>query len=239
MSPTVIQETQTRGDSLTPSPTALQWELPPELQIPPDQLRARLDFYDNSIMLFLIEKGIITTRHVSPDDVATSLLSIAHLKTGILPRNTLWYTQKDLGTETAIYEPPQIRRLAVVTKPLEPPIRFKIPLPGLIFICSPRTPPKVWAVKTRPTNPGSQVFNAPFFNLYSDGTSCAGTHSYPEKIAEIPEAFFISYFTLFSGSQRSKRHPDSLFKLWEELDGQKKYPTDDLVHFGMLGDILK
>ena len=46
----------------------------------------------------------------------------------------------------------------------------------------------------------------------------------------IPESFFQSYFSLTGDSRdRSKKHADNLQVLWEELDGQTAYPTEDLV----------
>ena len=55
---------------LTSDPIALQWALPEALDVPPDTLRLRLDFYSSCIMLHVIEGGAITTRMVSPLDVA-------------------------------------------------------------------------------------------------------------------------------------------------------------------------
>ncbi len=212
--------------------------MPPTLKIPPDQLKARLDFYGNSIMLYLIENGIITAQHVSADDVATSLLSVAQLFTGVLPKDTLWYIRKELATETAIYEGPRLRQVAIVTKPLEPPERFTIPTPGLIFICTPGQPPRVFAVKSRPEHMEWPVYRAPFYNIYHDGRSCAGTNQYPENIAEIPNNFFMSFFSLGLFTKSSQSHPDSLYALYQELDGKKEYPMGDLVAAGTIKEII-
>lgn len=234
----MLSTTHTKGNSLTSNPTELEWEVPHALKLPPDKLKARLDFFNNSIMLYLIESGVITAQHVSPDDVATSLLSVAQLFTGILPPNTLWHIRKELVTETAIYEAPRVRKVALVTKPLEPPERFTIPVPGLIFICRPSFPPRVFAVKSRPRHENWQIYHAPFFNVYYDGRTCAGTNKYPEDVAKIPESFFMSFFSLEVTFQCSKRHPDSTYSLWKELNGKKKYPTDDLIEAGKLKDII-
>ncbi|GAI75307.1 unnamed protein product, partial [marine sediment metagenome] len=40
-------------------------------------------------------------------------------------------------------------------------------------------------------------------------------------------------------SGRSKKYPDGLLRLWEELDGKKRYPIKDLVPFGKVEDIMK
>ena len=46
----------------------------------------------------------------------------------------------------------------------------------------------------------------------------------------MPESFFRSFFSLTGDSrERSKKHPDNLQALWEELDGKTEYPVEDLV----------
>lgn len=213
--------------------------MPPALQIPPDKLRARLDFYNNSIMLYTLDSGTITAQHVSADDVATSLLSVAQLFTGLLPEGCLWYIQKDGKKETAIYQEPRIRQVAIETKPLEPPERFTIPVPGLIFCCTPREPPRVFAVKHRPVSMETDVYSAPFHNTYWDGKTCAGTQQYNEDVWKIPDEFFLSFFSLYLGSgKRSVSHPDSLYALYKELEGKKEYPADDLVKYKTLKEII-
>ncbi|MDD5060744.1 MAG: hypothetical protein PHN44_00490 [Candidatus Marinimicrobia bacterium] len=197
-----------------------------------------MDFYNNSIMLYILEKNLITAQHVSPEDVAASLLSVAQLFTGMLPPNTLWYTRKELHAETAIYVSPGKHRVAVVTKPLEPPERFMIPMPGLVFICSSGQPPKVFAVKERPETMECPVYGAPLFNVYSDGRTCNGTHQYNENVSKIPEEFFTCFFSLTTFNKFSKSHPDSLYNLWKELEGKDKYPLDDLVQAGKIKDII-
>ena len=46
----------------------------------------------------------------------------------------------------------------------------------------------------------------------------------------IPDSFFQSFFSMTGDTrERSKKHSDNLHALWEELDGKRKYPTEDLV----------
>jgi hypothetical protein len=212
--------------------------VPQTIKLPPDKLLARLDFFTNSIMLYTLDNGVITALHVSADDVATSLLSIANLSTGLLPENALWHVRRELECETAIYEPPRVRRLAVALEAFKAPERFTIPVPPLIFICNPRKPPRVFAVKRRPQKPDEPLFSAPFFNIYSDGRSCPGTQAYPEDVGKIPEMFFVSFFSLSLLRKVSVAHPDSIYALWKSLEGQKEYPLDDLVKCGTLKDVL-
>ena len=226
--------------TLTREISAYQWALPESLEVPPDELRCRLDFYQDAIILYLLDEGVITTRMVSARDVALALLSEVPLRSGLLPEGALWWGQGKEGMEVALWRPPKVWPVALVTEPFKPPRRLRLPMPGLIFVCSPGRPPKVYAAKKRPTNPGDTIYHAPLFNLFGDGRTCPGTHKFPEQMGEIPESFFTSFFSPEADVRgRSKRYPNDLLKLWEELDGKTRYPLRDLVPFGKVEDIMK
>lgn len=217
-----------------------QWAFPESLGVPSDQLKCRLDFYQDAVVLYLLDNGIITTRLVSARDVVMAMLAEVELGSGLLPDNTLWWSQGKNGIEVGIWRPPQIWKVALAVKAFEAPQRFTIPMPGLIFICLPGTAPRVFATKKRPKSPKEHIYHAPLFNLYQDGRACPGTHRFPENVWEIPESFFTSFFTMeavYGG--RSKSHPDSLLSLWEKLDGKRRFPLSDLVKAGTLEDIMK
>ena len=219
---------------------AYQWALPESLEVPPDRLRARLDFYQNATVLHLIEEGVIRTKMVSAREVTLALLSRVPLSSGLLPPDALWWKQGKEGVEVGLWRGPRVWPVALVTKPLEPPRRFRLPMPGLIFVCSPGRPPRVFAAKRRPRSLDETIYYAPLFNLFGDGRTCAGTHQFPENVEEIPESFFRSSFSMEAAFEgRSKKHPDSLLKLWEELDGKKRYPLGDLVPYGKLREIVE
>jgi PRTRC genetic system protein B len=225
---------------LRKEPFAYQWALPEALDIPPDEPRARLDFYNDSIILQLVENNVISNRMVSAQDVALAFLNEVPLTSGILPENALWWSQGRDGPEVALWQPPQVWPVAMETKPFQPPERLRIPLPGLIFICQPGRPPRIYAAKARPKSPQDAIFHAPLFNVFHNGRTCPGTHKYPEDIAEIPNSFFASFFTPTADHrQRSKKYPEDLLKLWRELDGKKKYPRSDLVPLGKVMDIMQ
>lgn len=225
---------------LTKNPTPYQWALPDSLEVPPDELKVRLDFYHSSIMFYLLDKGIITTRMVSAREITLALLRSVPLKSGLLPEGALWWGQGKEGVEVALWRPPKVWPVALKLTVADPPRRFKLPMPGLIFVCSPGRPPSVYAAKRRPQGPGTLIYHAPLFNIYTDGRSCPGTHKYLDNVGEIPESFFLSFFTMeASFGNRSKSHPDSLLSLWEELDGKKKYPLKDLMPIGKLEEIMK
>jgi len=217
-----------------------QWALPEGIEVPPDELQARLDFYHDSIILYLVDGKVIKTRMVSATDITMALLSEVPLTSGLLPKDTLWWGQGKAGPEIALWRSARVWPVALQAEPFKPPRRFKLPMPGLIFICTPGRPPRVFAARRRPTKLTDIIYHAPLFNVFYDGTTCPGTHKYPAAISEIPESFFTSFFTPAANYQgRSKRYGDDLLKLWEELDGKTKYPLDDLARVGKIGDIMK
>ncbi len=229
-----------KKEKLTKDICAYQWALPEGVEVPPDELRVRLDLYEDSVILYLLDKGIITTRMVSASDVALAILSEVPLNSGILPQEALWWKQGKSGVEVALWRSPRIWPVALQTEPFKPPRRFKLPMPGLIFVCHHGIPPAVYAVKRRPKSMSDTVYNAPLFNIFRDGSTCSGNHHHPDEIESIPESFFTSFFTLAADHRgRSKKHPDNLLALWEELDGKKRYPLGDLVSMGKTEDLLK
>jgi len=216
-----------------------QWALPPSLEVPADELKLRLDFYGDSIVLYSLDKGVINTRMVSARDITMALLSEVPLSSGILPRDALWWKQGKEGPVVALWRSAGVWPAALQLEAFKPPRRFKLPMPGLIFLCSPGRPPRVFAAKKRPTTPKQVIYHAPLFNVFHDGTTCPGTHKYPVRLEEIPESFFTSFFTQAANYRgRSKKYPEDLMKLWEELDGEPRYPLSDLVPIGKIEDIL-
>lgn len=218
---------------------AWQWALPKSLDVPPDKLRVRLDLYGESIVLYSMDKGVIETKVISARDLTMALLSEVSLSSGLLPKSTLWWKQGKSGAEVALWRPPRVWPVAIQLEAFKPPRRLRVPMPGLIFICSPGRPPRVYAAKKRPTTINKLIYHAPLFNLFNDGSSCPGTHKFPANVEEIPESFFTSFFTreaIHHG--RSQKYPEDLLKLWEELDGTSKYPNEDLIQIGKVADIL-
>jgi hypothetical protein len=112
-------------------------------------------------------------------------------------------------------------------------------MPGLIFICRPGSPPRIVAVKKRPTTSEEPVYRAPLYNVYTDGKTCPGSHRYSDDISKIPKEFFTAFFTQSLGGEVSRLHGHDLLKLWESIDGKKRYPLRDLMPCGKVADLLK
>jgi len=225
---------------LTKEPVGYQWALPENVDIPRDELKVRLDFYGQSVVMYVLEEGIVTTRMVSAQDIALALLRDIPLGSGVLPENTLWWQHRQDGAPVAaLWRPPQVWPVALQLEPFKPPRRFRLPMPGLIFMCRPGSPPRVVTVKKRPTTPEEAVYRVPLYNVYADGNTCPGSHRYSDDIAKIPEEFFTAFFTQSLGGAVSRLYGSDLLKLWESIDGKKRYPLRDLLPCGKVADLLR
>jgi hypothetical protein len=199
----------------------------------------RLDFHHQAVVMTSFEGETVDSKVVSAMDIAHALAGELSFGSGLLPTNTLWWQNTKSGPVVAIYVEPQVRILSLqdnINKPLR---RFKVPMPGLIFLCRPAAPPWVYAVKRKPTKEKDAVFHAPLANLFNNGRSCPGSHKFPVRVADIPQSFFISFFSATADLRnRSKKFPGSVIHLWEFLDGKRRYPMDDLVQIGTVHDLM-
>ena len=220
-------------------PAGFKWAVPDELGVPPDKLRARLDFYHQAVTLSIYDQEVSSTRVVSAMDVAHALANDLAFGTGLLPPGTIWWRNTRGGPVYAIYVEPKIWKVALELDIKAAPRRFNLPLPGLIFLCSPGKAPWVYAVKKKPTKETDDIYNAPLCNIHESGLSCAGTHKYPTRVADTVQSFFTSFFTASANlKNRSQLYPNNIVRLWESLDNKKKFPVADLVRIGNLKDLM-
>ena len=223
----------------TPGAGEIQWALP-AAAAEPDSLKTRIDVYHDSIILRLYQKGSTITRLVSADDLAHAINSELTLETGLLPDGALWWTANHLRDSVAIWRDPAIWKVALQTEPFQPPERLTIPMPCLIFVCTPARPPAIYAARHRPTSNRDTLYHAPVYITFQNGATCPGTHQYPHDVSQIPESFFTSFFSKTGHDMnRSQRHPQDLAALWRELDGQESYPYHDLVSIGTVAEVMK
>lgn len=227
-----------KNNQLLPSP--FKRVLPESMHVGKDHLLLRLDFYKESIVMQTFEKKEGKFKIISPHDISQALANEMPFSSGMLPANTLWWTNSKSGPVTALWVEPGVRRLALQTEALKPE-RYNVPLPGLIFLCRPGQSPMVYAAYSRPTSPKERVYKAPLANVYDDGRTCAGNHKYPANIADIPDDFFRSFFSAGANlDMRSKKHQKNIIDMWKELDRAKKteYPLLDLVYHGTVQDLM-
>ena len=207
-----------------------RWSLPGPADMPRDQLKVQLEVYDETILLRGFEEDSTWVRTVSADEIASVFTRHLGFSSGLLPQDALWWNQGETGQVVALWRPPQVWPVALQREAFQPPARLRLPMPGLVFVCSPGRAPWVYAALERPSNPEQQLYRAPAFNVFRDGRVCPGSHRFPEEVGLIPESFFRSFFSTTGDSHdRSRKHPDNLQALWEEIDGNTEYPVEDLV----------
>ena len=207
-----------------------QWSLPGPADAPRDDLKLQLEVYGETILLRGFENDSAWVRTVSADEIANVFTQHLGFSSGLLPEETLWWNQGETGQVVALWRPPQVWPVALQREAFKPPARLRLPMPGLVFVCSPGRAPWVYAAAGRPTDPEQHLFRAPAFNVFGDGRVCPGSHRFPEEVGLIPEGFFQSFFSLTGDTRnRSNKHPENLVALWEEIDGTTSYPMEDLV----------
>jgi len=206
--------------------------VPADVEVEEDPLRLRLDFHEESVLLHDYARGLVRTRLVSALDVAHALARELDLDTGLLPREALWWAKTATGTRVAVWREPQVWTVRLRERVDAPPRRFRMPMPGLVFVCLPaRQAPYVFAAPARPRRLDDQLYHCPTYNVFASGRVCPGSHAFPTDPARVPEAFFESHFsaTADAARNRSRRYPEDIGRLWAELHGQRVYPLDDLV----------
>ena len=216
--------------------------LPPDLELEEDPLRLRLDFHDESVILHDFAEGVTQTRLVSALEVAHALASELDLDTGLLPREALWWSRTAAGVRVAVWREPKVWTVRLRERYDAMPHRLRLPMPGLVFVCMlGRQPPYVFAAKARPSTPRDALYRCPTFNVFDSGRVCTGSHEFPAEASRVPEAFFESYFSAVESTARgrSRRHPDDVGALWNELRGQASFPVDDLVPHGTVADVIR
>ena len=207
-----------------------EWLLPDLADMPRDELKVQLEVYDETILLRGFEEESVWVRPVSEDEIANVFTRHLGFSSGLLPHDALWWNQGETGQVVALWRAPQVWPVALQREAFKPPARLRLPMPGLVFVCSPGRAPWVYAALERPAHPDDQLYRMPAFNVFGDGRVCPGSHRFPEEVAQIPESFFRSFFSMTGDSRnRSKKHPEDLHALWEELDGKSEYPLEDLV----------
>ncbi len=226
------------SDKGTSTP-GMSWAVPEELGIPPDKLRLRLDFFHQATTLTYFEGEKVTTKIVDAIDIAHALASDLSFSTGLLPEGVLWWQNTRDGPVFAMYAQPQVWKVALQVDAGKPAKRYNLPLPGLIFLCTPGQAPWVYAVKKKPTKETDIVYKAPLTNIYNNGRSCPGSHTYPNRVADTIKSFFLSFFSIAGDRDgRSKKFPGSVVKLWDFINGKGKFPLDDLIPHATVKDLM-
>ena len=215
---------------MTTDASKTEWSLPGPDEMPRDKLNLQLEVHNETLLLRGFDGDASWVRTVSADEIGNVFTRHLGFSSGLLPQDALWWNQGETGQVVALWRPPQVWPVALQREAFKPPARLRLPMPGLVFVCSPGRAPWVYAATERPTDAEQNLFRAPAFNVFRDGRVCPGSHRFPEEVGRIPESFFRSFFSLTGDSRdRSKKHPNNLQALWEEIDGKTEYPAEDLV----------
>ena len=208
----------------------VRWAEFENASVPRDEIRMQVEIYRESILIRKFEDEASYIRMISADDIADAMAQHTKYESGMLPKDTLWWKKSNGAVITAIWQPPRVWPAALQTEAFKPPTRLRMPMPGLVFLCSPNRPPWIFAAVERPERPSEILFRAPAFNVFNDGRVCPGNHRFPDEAREIPGSFFQSFFSMTADHEnRSRKHPSELWKLWQEIDGKEEYPIEDLV----------
>ena len=159
-----------------------RWSLPGPADMPTDQLQVQLEVYHETVLLRGFEGDTNWVRTVSADEIANVFTRHLGFSSGLLPENALWWNQGETGQMVALWRPPQVWPVALQQEAFKAPARLRLPMPGLVFVCSPARAPWVYAALERPTNPEQQLYRAPAFNVFMDGRTCPGSHRFPEEV---------------------------------------------------------
>ena len=206
---------------------------PGENRIPQDTLRIKLEIYDETILLHQYSGKNRWVRTVNAQDIAAAITQDQQVCSGVLSEQTCWWKQTGAGELLALWEPPAVWEIDLQVEPFEPPERYTLPMPGLVFIHTPGQPPWVLAAKQRPRGSQQELFHTPTFNVFRNGRVCPGSHQFPMESSRIPQSFFESRSSLTGDSrERSHAFPESLLDHWKSLEGQPEYPMDDLIPWG-------
>ena len=207
------------------------WSLPGPADLPRDTLEMQLEVYKETILLRGFEGDTNWVRTVSADEIANVFIQHIGVSSGLLPKDALWWGQGETGQVVALWRPPRVWPVALQREAFKPPARLRLPMPGLVFVCSPARAPWVYAALSRPTGPQtSNSTRCPHSTSSATGGPAPEVTGSREEVGLIPESFFQSYFSGTGDTrERSKKHPDNLHALWEELDGKTEYPVEDLV----------
>ena len=145
-------------------PDTTQWSLPGPADAPRDDLKLQLEVYGETILLRGFDGDTAWVRTVSADEIANVFTQHLGFSSGLLPQDALWWNQGETGQVVALWRPPQVWSVALQREAFKPPARLRLPMPGLVFVCSPGRAPWVYAATERPSDPEQHLFRAPAFN---------------------------------------------------------------------------
>ena len=201
------------------------------------QLRVRLDFYSETVLLTRFEeRGARTTYTVAVADLAAAFAGIP-LGSGLLPQRTVFWSRLGDQDRIGIFRPAGVQEVVEVEAG-----KLTIPLPHLLLVGHGANY-SVYALKRKPDSEGLALFHAPLPNVGPRGRICRGDVVFPicsgETIRPALELFLSSTFNNHEVDGKSRRRPDDVRALWQEIAGRRRFPVGDLVPMRLsLGEVI-
>ena len=217
-----------------------EWSLPGHDDVPRDTLQAQLEVYQETVLLRGFEGERTWVRTVSADEIANVFTRHLGFASGLLPENALWWSQGETGQVVALWRPPQIWPVALQREAFQPPARLRLPMPGLVFLCSPSAGALGLCRPGTAHRPGAAALprSRPSTSSGTGGPAPAATAS-PKRSETYPNPSSSPSSPLPEIPGNGRRSiPDNLQALWEELDGQTDYPVEDLVPQCTVGRVM-
>jgi hypothetical protein len=189
--------------------------------------RARLDLYEEAVVLTRYEGPDLRTCYPVAVDDLVAAFSRVPVASGLLPPNCLFWGRENGETRMAIYVPGRCWRLQTAEQ------TFHIPLPPLVFL-SAGLQYRVYAVKRRSRAMPIELYHCPTPNVHPDGVICQGTAPFPVCASDTIEqalSLFLegSLFNSDLAAGKCRRFPDDVRKLWMQLDRAKRFPAGELM----------
>ncbi len=189
--------------------------------------RARLDLYDEAVVLTRYEGPDRSTSYPVAVDDLVAAFSRVPVSSGLLPPNCLFWGRENGETRMAIHVPGRRWRLQTAER------NYDIPLPPLVFAGAGEQY-RVLAVKSRPQAMPLELYHCPTPNVHPDGIICQGSAPFPACASHTIERALSLFLegSLFNGdlaAGKCRRFPDDVRKLWRRLEAAKRFPSRELV----------
>jgi hypothetical protein len=194
--------------------------------------RVRLDLYEEAVILTRYEGHDRRTSYPVAVDDLVAAFSRVPVTSGRLPANCLFWGRENGQTRIAIYVPGRRWQLQTAER------IFHIPLPPLLFAGAgehgARGRYRVFAVKRRPKAMPFELYRCPTPNIHPTGVICRGNTPFPPCASDTVEQALNLFLegSLFNGdlaANKCRSFPDDVRKLWEKLEGAKRFPVDELT----------
>lgn len=196
------------------------------MEVVKQQLQARIELYDDSLLLTRRTSTGYTSYPIAPTDLAGAFDRVP-LSSGVLPANVLFWQRQEGQERIGLYVSARRWRVVVSGATLH------IPLPPMVFIgCGMRY--EVHVVRKRPKDEHSLLYHLPAPNVNGQGVICAGNTPFPlcqpDTILAALHLFLEgSAFNSHLSNGKCRSYPDDVVQLWHTLDGNPRFPRAELL----------